>query len=200
MLIVDDHTIVRDGLRNILEKQPDIVVVGERSNAEGIVGVVAQTQCNVLLMDLTMPVCGGLQGLAALQAARSEVYTLILTVHDDAGLLQQALSAGAVGYLTKRASARTLIDAVRATAAGRSCVAVDRSGAPGPLQQLSRREREVLILIALGYTNQEAAEKLDVSTKSVEGYRRRMVQKIGANTRAEIVTFALKNGLLSQDA
>ncbi|MFT5679650.1 MAG: DNA-binding NarL/FixJ family response regulator [Myxococcota bacterium] len=200
VLIADDHTIVRDGLRNILEKQSDISVVGEQSSAVGIVKAVEDSGCNVLLMDLTMPNGGGFQGLEALRAAHSSVRTLILTVHDDPERLQRALSAGALGYLTKRASAQVLVEAVRETAAGRSCVDIG-PGAPGGnvLQRLSRREREVLHLIALGYTNQEAAGKLEVSTKSVEGYRRRMVQKIGASNRAEIVKFALKNGLLSSD-
>lgn len=202
VLIADDHTIVRDGLRNILEKQPDIHVVGERSSSVGIVEAVESSDCDVLLMDLTMPDGGGLQGLAALQEAQSTVRTLILTVHDDPTRLQQALNAGAIGYLTKRTSAQDLVDAVRATAAGQSRVDIGRPlpSAGSVLQRLSRREREVLHLIALGYTNHEAAEKLQVSTKSVEGYRRRMVQKIGASSRAEIVNFALKNGLLSSDA
>ena len=203
VLIVDDHTIVRDGLRNILEKEPDITVVGERSSAKDIVNAVRETDCNVLLMDLTMPGAGGLQGLAMLQAARISVNTLILTVHEASSRLHQAIAAGALGYLTKRASAQTLLEAVRTTAAGKAHI--DSAViTPTPdvvlLESLSRREREVLVLVAMGHTNQEAAARLGVSPKSVEGYRRRMAQKIGASSRADIVRFALRHGLLSSSS
>ena len=201
VVIADDHAIVRDGLRTILDEQPDITVVGERENSAEIVEVVSALNCDVLLMDLTMPGGSGLAGLNALQKAGSEVRTLILTVHTDATYLQQALGAGAAGYLTKRSSASALLAAVRATAAGQSCIEPGTnalSPEQDALRRLSKREREVLRLVALGYTNQEAAVELDISTKSVEGYRRRMVLKIGAANRADIVRFALKNKLLSE--
>ena len=197
VLIVDDHTIVRDGLRNILDNQDDITVVGERSNSVGIVQAVIDTGCNVLLMDLTMPGGSGLQGLNALKDADVAVHTLVLTVHDDPIRLQNAMRAGATGYLTKQVDAGRLLEAVRAVATGKTSFEILGTTTPA-LKQLSHREHQVLKLVALGYTNHEAAEHLQISPKSVEGYRRRMVQKIGAKSRADIVRFALDRGLLTE--
>lgn len=209
VLIADDHALVRSGLRALLEAQPDIEVVGEAED-----GVVAAARCqqlmpDVVLMDLTMPGCGGVNATEDIRQSSPKAKVLALTMHEDESYARQALLAGAAGFVLKKSLATELIAAIRAVHRGQRYFApeLERCLAEGAargrsvrkasgLELLSEREREVISLIALGHTNSEVATQLRISAKTVETHRAHIVEKLGLRTRADLVRFALDHGLL----
>lgn len=208
VLIADDHAVLRAGLRLLLGAEPDIEVVGEAQDGLEVLARVRDLAPDILLLDLAMPRMGGLEVLGRIREASPRTRVLILTMHEEEEYLQEALRAGSAGYVLKRAAAEELLSAIRAVYHGGVYLhpeharrlmedMVDRearrqereSGPP-----LSPREQEVLRLIALGYTNQQAAEALYLSVKTVETYRARLMAKLGLRTRAELVRYALQQG------
>ena len=199
VLIVDDHAVLRAGLRTLLNLQPDIEVVAEAADGLEAVEKVTRFRPEVVLMDISLPGRDGLEVTKDLKKTHPGVKVLILTMHEDRRYLHSALKAGASGYVVKRAADTELIDAIRAVYRGDVFLhpSVARIVVDEYLEQgLSEREREVLRLIAEGRTYKEMAELLALSVKTIESYRERIKEKLGLNTRAELVRYALERGLL----
>ena len=199
VLIVDDHAVLRAGLRALLNLQPDIEVVAEAADGLEAVEKVKRFRPEVVLMDISLPGRDGLEVTKDLKKTHPWVKVLILTMHEDRRYLHPALKAGASGYVVKRAADTELIDAIRAAYRGDVFLhpSVARIVVDEYLEQgLSEREREVLRLIAEGRTYKEMAELLALSVKTIESYRERIKEKLGLNTRAELVRYALEKGLL----
>ena len=204
VLIVDDHGILRAGLRTFLNLQPDMEVVGEAAEGLEAVEKVKRLEPDVVLMDISLPGMEGLEVAKKLKKTHPDVKVLILTMHEDRRYLYSALKAGASGYVVKRAADTELIDAIRAAYRGdvflhpsmAKIVAEDYVEQAGMEKGLSDREREVLRLIAEGRTYKEMAKLLAVSVKTIETYRERIKEKLGLHTRAELVRYALEKGLV----
>jgi two-component system, NarL family, response regulator NreC len=204
VLVVDDHAVVRTGLRRVLDAETDIETVGEAANAERAVFEALESKPDVVLMDVVMPGKTGIEGLPALLQAVPETRVLMLSMQDDPQYVREAFEAGACGYVLKEAADTDVVEAVRAVAAGeryvhpalgaRLVAAEERKRAES--DPLSEREREVLRLLALGHTNQEIAELLFISVRTAETHRAHIMQKLGLSTRAELVRYALDHGLL----
>ncbi len=210
VVIADDHAVVRAGLWALLDGQPDIQVVGEAEDGDAAAERVDALMPDVLLLDITMPNVGGLAALRRIHAMGGRTRVLILTMHDDAEYLQEFVQAGAMGSITKGAGGPELLKAIRSVNRGRKyldpslaeeavfqllapdqAASMDAARAP-----LSAREGEVLALVARGHTNRETAEQLGLSVKTVETYRMRLMQKLGLRGRAELVDYAIREGLL----
>lgn len=211
ILLVDDHAVLRAGLRRLLEDQPDLTVAGEAGMAAEAIELAGRLQPDVILLDLGMPGLGGLEALPRLRQAAPEARLLVLTMHDDEGYVRQALHSGAAGYVLKKAADHELLSAIRAVLRGEVYVfsALTRSlledllptGGEAPQdawEKLSDREQEVLRLVALGHTGAEIASRLSLSPKTVETYRGRGMEKLGLASRAALVRFALSRGLLAE--
>ncbi len=200
VVIADDHGVLRDGIRGLVQSQPDMRVLAEVDRADAVLE--AAKGADVVLLDLTMPGGGGLSVLPEL-VKLSGARILVLSMHEESGYVDRAMAAGAHGYVAKSAAADQLLDAIRATYQGEIPVLVsvveaddEPSQVSSMLGQLSRREREVLKHIAQGYTNQQTADRLDLSIKTVEGYRARLARKLDARDRVDLVRVALASGLL----
>jgi DNA-binding NarL/FixJ family response regulator len=210
VLLADDHNVVRAGLRALIDAQPDMEVVGEAADGEAACRQATELGPDVVVMDVSMPALGGAPATERIRRDRPEVRVLALTVHEDRSYLQQLLQAGASGYLLKRAAADDLIHAIRTVARGGSYLdpgltgkvlgglagRKPRADSP-PGDALSDREEEVLRLIARGHTNREIAARLDVSVKTVETHKARAMEKLGLDSRAAIVAYAIRWGWLS---
>ncbi|MCC6612925.1 MAG: response regulator transcription factor [Anaerolineae bacterium] len=210
ILLADDHAVLRSGLRLLLEKQPDFEVIGEASNGTEALERAAELHPDVILLDLNMPEMDGLTAIPKLRELAPNSRILILTMHDDASYLKQALQSGAAGYVLKRVVDTELLLALRAVLRGEVYVhsamtqkLLDQVANPDaepqdvdPWKGLSEREYEVLKRVALGYTNTEIAEDLFLSAKTVETYRARGMEKLNVETRAQLVKSALQHGHL----
>lgn len=207
VLLADDHKIVRDGLRLLIDGQPDMQVIGEASNGREALLCSKTLKPDVVVMDLSMPELNGLQATAMLKAEHPQVKVVALTVHEDETYLWQLCKAGAAGYVLKRSAGDELIQAIRAVVAGKpyydsvlagKLLAGQVTHPPGRLEpyRLSRREKEVLVLLAWGHSNKEIAASLTLSIKTVETYRVRIGTKLGLRSRTEIVQYALRQGWL----
>jgi DNA-binding NarL/FixJ family response regulator len=208
ILLVDDHAVLRAGLRLLIDAQSDMHVIGEAGDTREALMLAERLHPNLILLDLTLPGLGGIAALPALRKAAPSARVLILTMHDDESYLKQALRSGAAGYVLKKAADNELLSAVRAVMRGEIYVhpAMTRvliedllplSHAPDdPWQSLSERERETLILVARGHTSAEIAEQLTLSPKTVETYRMRGMEKLELRSRAALVQFALAHNLL----
>ncbi|HET9243858.1 MAG TPA: response regulator transcription factor [Gaiella sp.] len=209
VLVVDDHAVVRAGLRRVLDAESDIETVGEAANADRAVFEAIEHKPDVVLMDVMMPGKSGIEGMPALMQAAPETKVLILSMQDDPRYVQEAFDAGASGYVLKEAADTEVVAAVRAVAAGERYVhpalgarlieaaAAERKRAE--VDPLSEREREVLRLLALGHTNQEIAKMLFISVRTAETHRAHIMQKLGLASRAELVRYALSEGLLDEE-
>jgi DNA-binding NarL/FixJ family response regulator len=211
-LIADDHAVLRAGLRMLLEAQHDVEVVGEAGDGPEGVQRARELQPDIVLMDLSMP--GPHSGAVIRQVLRAcpKTHVLILTMHDDPAYLASALASGAAGYVVKKVADSELLSAIRAVHAGRTFVDLTQS-LDSPWQavagtgrtesqrpkDLSRREREVLRLLAQGHSNQQIADQIRVSVKTVETYRTRLREKLGLKGRAELYRFASESGILDTD-
>jgi DNA-binding NarL/FixJ family response regulator len=208
IVLVDDHVVVRAGLKALINGQPDMTVIGESSDGAEAIAQVEQAEPDVVVMDLSMPRLGGVEATRQLHARYPRINILMLSVHEDTPYLRRALEAGAKGYVLKRAAAESLISAIRQVAAGQvyldptlgaTLVHTMVSGdmrMPGEATALSERETLVLRLIAHGYSNKEIARQLHLSVKTVETYKARALEKLGINSRVEIVRYAATRGWL----
>lgn len=205
VLIVDDHAVLRAGLKLLLDREDDLETVGEAADARNAVFLTRRHKPGVILLDVTMPGRSGLDALPELLSESPESRALILSMEDDPSYVRQAFAAGASGYMLKEAADAELVDAVRRVAAGEQYVhptlgARLVSPAAGAVDQdeLSDREREVLTQLAHGHTNHEIAERLVVSVRTVESHRAHIMSKLRLSTRAELVSYALQHGLLKR--
>jgi two-component system response regulator NreC len=210
VLLVDDHAMVREGLRLLLRTAPDVAVIGEADN--GVMAVINARRLvpDVVILDLDMPNGDGMTAVRELKQSLPNVRVLILTMHSEHERLLPLLEAGARGYLTKDAASSDLIDAIRVVAAGEvyvrpaaarllaSAVIPEHAArsARGRFQTLSDREQTTLRLLAEGYSGVEIAHKLGISTKTVDAYKRRVQDKLGLGHRTDYVRFALEAGIL----
>jgi len=212
VFVVDDHGILRGGLRALINLQPDMEVVGEAANGPDAEVGVKETEPDVMLMDISMPNGGGLAAIAAIKQVRPKTRIVVLTFHDELGYVRAAGRAGATGYVVKSAVDTELLAAIRAVAQGRTFMdaslglelsqsmgskASDTKGYAGT-SQLTGRELEVMRRVAEGFTNTQIAEELRLGVKSVETYRSRVMEKLGLTSRSALVRFALDCGVLGR--
>ena len=208
VLIVDDHAVVRSGLRLLLEREDDIEVVAEAGTADDGVRAARLEKPDVILLDVVMPGRSGLEAASEMLEASKGTRILVLSMQDDPSYVREAFAGGASGYMLKEAADAELVQAIREVAAGgryvhptlgarlaQAEVEAARREADDPL---SEREREVLRLLALGHTNQEIAKQLYISVRTAETHRAHIMQKLGLGTRAELVRYALANGMLDE--
>jgi DNA-binding NarL/FixJ family response regulator len=208
VLVADDHGIVREGLRRLLESEADLDVCGEASDGREVLEQVELHRPNVVVLDITMPRLGGLETLERLRAKHPEVKVVLLSVHSDPPFIQSAIALGADGYVLKDGRAAEVTTAIRAVIKGgsyfspvvaREIVEQLRSPKPAndePFSLLSGREREVLHLIAEGLSAKEVASDLSISTKTVEAHRTSLMRKLGVRKATELVRYALRHGLI----
>jgi two-component system response regulator NreC len=206
--IADDHQIIRVGLRSMLSAQPDLEVVGEAGTIHGSLSMIEQEQPDVAILDLNMPDGFGLDVLPRIRSASPNTKVLVLTMHSEQETVRRSLAVGVHGFLNKIAEPEEVVNAVRTVAAGRFFVSVPMEAAgrqtkgmpPAPQAQASRplseRERQVLELFARGLTHREISEQMGVRLKTVETYRSRLGDKLGARTRQELVEHARAMGLV----
>ncbi len=215
VLLADDHAVLRAGLKTLFNAQPDIEVVAEAADGEETVRKSLEIVPDIVLMDITMPVLSGLEATREIKKQRPDIKVLVLTMHEDESYLYQMLRAGADGYVPKKAADTELLDAIRATHRGEHFIHASMTAGlvaemrdreiARPVEMrdsdvLSRREREVLQLLAMGHTNQQIADKLYLSVKTVETYKARLKEKLGLHGRAELVRYAIQINLLDTEA
>ena len=206
IVLADDHGVVRSGLRMLLDSERDFEVVAEASNIEDARRYVHGHHPSVLVLDLNMPGGSSLEAIPAIRRETPDTQIVVLTMQKEPAFAREALGLGALGYVLKEAADDELVEAVRRAAAGESYLN-PRLGAriaseppPGPPDDLSEREVDVLRLIALGHTNAEIAEQLFLSVRTVETHRAHIQQKLRVSTRAELVGYAIERGLISTGA
>ncbi len=213
VLICDDHEVVRAGMRLILEKQDDYEIVGEAGDGREAIAQAGKLQPEIVIMDLSMPGMGGLEAIPQVLQAAPGSQVLVLTVHEDEAYFFRALQAGAAGYVLKGARGGELLAALRLVAEGgvpvpvalaqRVLVDYLRRTREGPVHNdglLSLREQEILPFIAGGRTNKEIAQMLSVSVRTVERFRSSVMNKLGLHSRAQLVSYAVRRGILGGDA
>jgi DNA-binding NarL/FixJ family response regulator len=212
VLLAEDHNVVREGLRLLLNAQPDIRVIGEATNGRQAVALARENCPDVAVLDISMPDLDGLQAAGLIRAECPQTQVLILTMHESDAYFFRAVEAGAAGYLLKKAASEDLISAVRAVAQGEAFfypsmarkllegyLHHDRSTPPaGPsnYDELSDREREVMFLLVRGLSNQEIAETLVVSASTVQTHRGHILHKLGLETTIDLVRYAIRHGLI----
>jgi two-component system, NarL family, response regulator NreC len=202
IVLADDHQVVRSGLRMLLDAEDGFEVVAEASDVDGARRYVRGHHPNVLVLDLNMPGGSSLEAIPTIRAESPETRIVVLTMQDEPAFAREALAAGALGYVLKDAADEELIEAVRRAAADehylnpRLGARIAAAPPPGPPDDLSQREVEVLRLIALGHTNTEIAAQLYLSVRTVETHRSHIQQKLRLSTRAELVGYALERGLV----
>jgi two-component system response regulator NreC len=209
VVIVDDHAVVRSGLKLLLEREPDIEPVGEAANAGDALFRALEHKPDVLLIDVTMPGESGIEAIPKLLEASPETKILVLSMQDDPRYVRAAFGAGANGYVLKEAADSEVVAAIRQVADGGSyvnpelgarLVAADaQERAAAEADPLSDREHEVLRLLALGHTNQEIAKSLYISVRTAETHRAHIMRKLELTSRAELVRHALRHGLLGEE-
>ncbi len=210
ILLADDHDLVRAGFRSLLHNLQGIQVVGEAADGQEVLRQVDSLRPDLVLMDIAMPELNGLEATARIVKEHPEVHVMILSMHANEEYARRAIRAGAQGYLLKRASTTELELAVRAVARGEPYLTpaiskhlladFARQAAPeSPLDKLTPRQREILQLIAEGFSRKEIAEKLSISPKSFDVYRSEILQQLGIDDTAGLVRFAIQNGLVSLD-
>jgi len=218
VLLVDDHRILREGLRALLSEQPGLVVVGDASDGEAALAMIAESHPDVVVMDMVMPRMSGLEATSLIRKRHPQVRVLILSMYDDDEYVQRVIQAGASGYVLKGVAADDLVLAIREVHRGSSflqpAIAAKliedyvrrvRGDEPPVLdalrdgELLTVREREVLGLIASGNTNQRIADLLDLSRKTVESHRTNIMRKLDAHDVTELVRYAIRTGLIAND-
>lgn len=205
ILIADDHGVLRAGLRALLSSESDIEVVGEAVDGQETITLAEELNPDVILLDVSLPDQNGIEVTRSLKELQPGIRILILTVHEDEGLLQEAIQAGAAGYIIKRAVESELIDAIRAVSRGdiyvhpamTRALFKDMTPAPrskdSPIEAPTPREIDVLRYIAQGYTNRQTAEALSISVRTVESHRANLMSKLGLSSRVELVRYAKEN-------
>ncbi len=209
ILIADDHGVVAEGLKSLVEAESDMQVVGLVGDGREAVRLAREAQPDVIVMDLSMPELNGADATRAILQREPKCRVIVLSMYAEREYVRRALKAGAAGYVVKRSAAKELVEAIRAVHAGQrylsprvaDVVIDDYAGEErdDPLARLSAREREVLQLLAEGRTGAEIAQRLSLSQKTVETYRARLVEKLGIRDVAGLVRFAIQRGLVSLD-
>jgi len=211
ILLADDHTVVRDGLRALVEKQPDMTVVGEAADGHDVLRVAEEQSPDVIIMDIAMPNMNGIEATRRIVAANSNTAVVILSMHQDESYVLRSLKAGAKGYLLKDSVRGDVIDAIRAVAQGRSFLTrkvsrilqedyvreMERRGLEDSYELLTDREREILQLVAEGRTNKEVACMLNISLTTVETHRTHILQKLNLHTIPELILYAVRKGIIT---
>jgi two-component system, NarL family, response regulator NreC len=211
ILLADDHKIVREGLRLLIDSRSDMRVVGEATNGREVLLKAQELKPNIVVMDLSMPELNGLQATERLKVEHPEIKVVALTAHEDESYLRQLCKVGAVGYVLKRSAGDELIKAIDAVAKGGvyfeatlagKALSMQMTGTPIKNElrtgELSEREKNVLIMLAWGYSNKEIAGHLALSVKTVETYKMRIGEKLGLRSRTEMVQYALRQGWLNE--
>jgi len=209
ILLADDHTIVRQGLRFIIDAEPDLEVVAEASNGHEALTRAMKDDIDLAILDIAMPTMTGLQAARELAARRPELRMLILSMHADEGYLFEALKAGTAGYVLKSVADRDLVEACRAAMRGepflyagaeralvRDYVQRARAGETPPEDPLTPREQQIVKLIAESHTNRQIAEVLTISEKTVETHRANILEKLGMRDRVELTRYAIRRGFV----
>ena len=206
VFIADDHAIVREGLKQILAEQRDIVVAGEAENGLDAIKLFRKSRCHVMLLDISMPDRNGIEVLKQIKQERPELAVLMLSMHREDQYAIRALKAGAAGYLTKQSAPRELVTAIRQVAGGQKYVSATLAQALAsqvgadheapPHDSLSDREFQTLTMIASGKTVSEIARELSLSVKTVSEYRARLLAKMNLKTSAELTHYAIRNQLV----
>jgi two-component system response regulator NreC len=215
VVVADDHPVVRTGLRTVLSTQADLELVGEAADAAETLKLAAELRPDIVLLDLNMPSGGGTGCVRRIREAGTGARVLVLSMHDDPAVVRESLQAGASGYLVKHAVDTELVLALRAVKRGEIYLHSSLTQAliedvPGHVPEraegrsrfdlLSKREKEVFQWLVRGYTNQQIADRLCLSPKTIETHRAHLLDKLGASSRAELVQFALDHGLLTPEA
>jgi DNA-binding NarL/FixJ family response regulator len=208
IVIADDHALIREGLKRLVDSETDMEVVGEAADGAEACSQAAVLRPDILLLDLSMPVMAGAEAAHRLNADNPEVKVIGLTVHEDPGYLREVLEAGAVGYVLKRSAPAELVSAIRSVARGgvymdprvastfvRSVTGSGRGAAAKGID-LSDRELEVMRLLARGYSNKEIAAQLELSIKTIETYKARSMEKLGLRSRVDLIRVAAERGWL----
>jgi len=212
VLVVDDHEVVRQGIKMVLDSDPELDVVGEAASGEEAIERVRELSPNVVVMDISMPGLSGFEATRRIRESHPDVQVLALTVHDSEAYVFQMLQAGATGYVVKRAPSEEVIQAVKRANAGeavlhpsvaklliRDYLTRVEHGEEVSYDTLSDREREILKLIAEGKTNKEIAEMLYLSVKTVQAHRANLMRKLGMHDRTELVKYAIRKGIIGLD-
>ena len=207
ILLADDHSIVRDGLRRIVEEDGAMTVVAEASDGLEAIRKVAASQPDVAVVDISMPGLDGLEVVSRLKESNPELPVLILTMHEEAQYVVRAIEAGAMGYLTKQSAPEQLVTAIRRIHDGHRYITDEATEALAlriakgaraktPLDSLSMRELQVLRRLGMGHTNREIASAYNISIKTVDTYRARLLKKLNLRNNAELIRFAIQNNLI----
>jgi DNA-binding NarL/FixJ family response regulator len=207
VLVVDDHAILREGIRSLLENQPNVCIVGEAADGQEALEKVAITQPDLVLMDIAMPQMDGLEATKRIKAAYPEVQILVLSQHDNREFILPLLEAGAAGYVLKRSGSRELLAAIRGVmeegaylqpAVARQLIDhhVRRRVSEAQAPQLTGRETEVLQLVVAGRTSREIGLQLNISAKTVSVHRSNLMAKLGVHSSAELISYAIHHGLI----
>ena len=210
ILLADDHKMVRDGLRLLIDSQPDMRVVGEAANGREVLQKARELNPDVVVMDLSMPELNGLQATERVKAESPEIKVVAMTANEDESYLRQLAKVGATGYVLKRSAGDELVRAIGVVAEGGvyfeaalAGKALARQMAGGKSDtgsaELSEREKEVLVMLAWGYSNKEIAAQLTLSVKTVETYKVRIGEKLGLRSRTQMVQHALRQGWLNEE-
>jgi len=209
ILIADDHTILRSGIRALLEVEPDIIVAGEADDGREAVRLAGQLKPDVILMDIAMPLLNGLEATRQIKREHPEIQVLVLTMYDHEEYFKQMLEAGASGYIIKRAAANELVEAIRAVYDGEAVLSptitrllLEDYLNRDPVKEkddpnaLSSREREVLQLIAEGKTSRQIAELLNLSIKTIQSHRTNLMQKLNLHDRGDLIKYAIQKKII----
>jgi two-component system, NarL family, response regulator NreC len=211
ILVVDDHAILREGIRALLALQADLEVVGEASDGQLALEAVEKLDPDVVLMDIAMPGLGGIEAALEMRKRGKRARILILSQYDDREYVRRLLKAGVAGYVLKKSAGAELANAIRAVARGglvldpevaRTAMEESNPGSPGggdPYETLTDREKQVLKLVAEGRSNKEVAEVLGISVKTAMSHREHVMEKLGVHNRTELVRFAIKRGVIRVD-
>jgi two-component system response regulator NreC len=208
-VLADDHTILRDGIRALLEDQPDMLVVGEAEDGRQTVQLTHELRPEIVLMDIGMPLLNGLEATRQIKRDHPDIQVLVLTMHENEEYIREVLAAGASGYVLKQAAASELVAAIRAVHRGEAVLSPAitrvviqdylRSEAAQPItasNELTSREREVLQLIAEGHTSKEIAEMLFLSVKTVQAHRTSLMQKLDLHDRGDLIKYAIQKKII----
>lgn len=208
ILVADDHDIVRRGIRHLIEGENDLKVIAEARDGREVLEAIERNHPHIVILDITMPNLGGLETLERIRAKHPDIKTILLSVHADPPIIQNAISLGVDGYVLKNARTSEILEAIRAVLRGgsyfspavaREIVAQIQHPRPPeeqPFSILSGREREVLHLIAEGFAAKEIAQKLHISTKTVEAHRTSLMRKLDVRKATELVRYAIRQGLI----
>jgi two-component system response regulator NreC len=211
ILLADDHTVVRDGLRALVEKQPDMTVVGEAGDGRDTVRLAEEQTPDVIIMDIAMPNMNGIEATRRIVTSNPHTAVLILSMHQDESYVLRSLKAGAKGYLLKDSVRSDVLEAIRAVVQGRSFLTrkvsrilqedyvreMERRGVDDSYDLLTDREREILQLVAEGRTNKEVANMLNISLTTVETHRTHILQKLNLHSVPELILYAVRKGIIS---